>query len=82
MRLLSGFAIAGLLAVSLSSAHAEEWCGFLDKQHSQVRCGYSSLADCKQALGEKKDAVCMPSPSFAGAAHGTRLQLAASEKSK
>ena len=64
MRLLLGFVIAGFFAAALP-AHAEEWCGFLDKEHSQVHCGYSSLAECKQSLGDKKDAICMPSPSFA-----------------
>ncbi len=65
MRFLLGFAVAGLLAGSLCSAQAEEWCGFLDQAHAPVRCGFSSIKDCKQALGSKKDAVCMPSPSFA-----------------
>ena len=70
MRLVPALAMAGLLAAALP-AQAEDWCGFLDQAHSQVRCGYSSLAECKQSLGEKKDAVCMPSPSFAKA----RLRL-------
>jgi hypothetical protein len=65
MRIVLGFVIAGFIAASIPSAQAEEWCGFLDKEHSQVRCGFSSLAECKQALGDKQDAVCMPSPSFA-----------------
>ena len=65
MRFVLGLAAAGLIAGSLCSAHAEEWCGFLDKAHAQVRCGFTSVKDCKQALHEKKDAVCMPSPSFA-----------------
>ena len=66
MRLLLSFVIAGY-AATLAPVHAEEWCGFRDRDHSQVRCGYSSLAECKQSLGDKKDAVCMPSPSFAKA---------------
>ena len=69
MRILLGLAVAGLLAGSICSAQAQEWCGFLDKANSRVRCGFSSIEQCKQALGDKKgakkSAVCMPSPSFA-----------------
>jgi hypothetical protein len=65
MRVLIGLVIAGLLAGSLTSARAQEWCGFLDKAHSRVRCGFISVKDCKQALHNKKDAICVPSPSFA-----------------
>lgn len=69
MRVLLSLVIAGLLAGSLTSARAEEWCGFLDKAHSPVHCGFTSIKDCKQALHNKKDAVCMPSPSFAKRMH-------------
>ncbi len=63
--------LAALLALSFAStsASAEEWCGFQDKAGAVVRCGYSSLEECKQKLENKtkdaKDIVCMPSPSFA-----------------
>ena len=69
MRVLLGLVAAGLLAGSLASANAQEWCGFLDKAHARVRCGFTSVKDCKEALGHKKDAVCMLSPSFAKRAH-------------
>lgn len=65
MRLLLGLMVATTFAASILPAHAEKWCGFLDKEHARVRCGYSSVSECKQALGDNKDAVCMPSPSFA-----------------
>ena len=54
----------GALAASSAPARAQEWCGFKDKQGAQVRCGYSSLQECKELTG-KKDSVCMPDPSFA-----------------
>ncbi len=57
------------MAGSLAPVHAQEWCGFLDKDHARVRCGFDSVTDCKAALGHKKDAVCMPSPSFAKRMH-------------
>jgi hypothetical protein len=65
MRLLFGLLVAGSLLATLAPVHADEWCGFLDKKGAPVRCGFSSLAECKQVLGDKKDTVCMPSPSFA-----------------
>jgi Protein of unknown function (DUF3551) len=65
MRLWLAVAIAGIFAASTPPAQAAAWCGFLDKEHSQVRCGFSSLAQCKQAIGASKEAVCMPDPEFA-----------------
>jgi len=60
--------LAALLALTtLSTARAYEWCGFIDKDNSPVRCGYSSLAECQQSLLDKKDAYCMPDPGFASA---------------
>jgi len=76
MRVLPSLTAAGLVAASLLSARAEEWCGFVDKAGSQVRCGFSSLAECKQTnRRQKKDAYCMPDPAFAN--HGMRFRLAA-----
>jgi len=76
MGFLMSVAIAGAFAVP-QPASAQDWCGFLDKAHAQVKCGYSSLQQCQQALGEnkatgkkeadKKDgdgtAVCLPDPA-------------------
>jgi hypothetical protein len=64
MRILLGLVTAVTFAASIPTASADEWCGFLDREHSQVRCGYSSLAECKQSIGDKK-AICVLSPSFA-----------------
>jgi len=77
MRLLPALIAIGLLSASLSSTRAEEWCGFLDKDHSRVRCGFSSLDQCKQAIGDNKDAYCMPDPSFA-TRERARIRFAAS----
>lgn len=65
MRGLLLLVTAGLLAGSIDAAQAGEWCGFRENAQSQLRCGYSSFAECKQKLSDKKDAVCVPSPSFA-----------------
>jgi hypothetical protein len=72
MRGLLGLVVAGLMAGSILPAQAENWCGFHQKANARVRCGFSSLAECKQALGAKdkdkaKDVVCMPDPSSARA---------------
>jgi hypothetical protein len=64
MRVLLGLVLAASFLISIPSARAQEWCGFRDREHSQVRCGYSSLAQCKQAIGDK-NAICVPNPSFA-----------------
>jgi len=68
MRILTGVAAAMAIAAALSApASAADWCGFHQKAHSLVRCGYSSLQQCKQALSEKKNgdqtAVCLPDPA-------------------
>jgi hypothetical protein len=65
MRLLLSLVAAAAFAASIPPARAEHWCGFVDVEHSQVHCGYSTMAECKEATGDKKDAVCLPDPSFA-----------------
>ena len=75
MRVWLGFVIIAAFLVSIPSARAEEWCGFLDKEHSQVRCGYSSLAECRQAIGDK-DAICIPDPNFAGRENSKHVHVA------
>jgi hypothetical protein len=68
--LLGGLALAGLLA---QPAAAADWCGFHQKAHARVQCGYSSLQQCKQALTDKTDktdkkdadksVTCLPDPA-------------------
>ncbi|MGH6664343.1 MAG: hypothetical protein ACREB2_05500 [Pseudolabrys sp.] len=77
MRLLLGLLAVLIFAASLPSARAEEWCGFIDREHSKVRCGYSSLPECQHSLGDKKGAFCMPDPSFASRDQGAHFRLAA-----
>ena len=43
---------------------APQWCGFHNKAGADVNCGYSNIQDCKKALGDDKDAVCVPDPAF------------------
>lgn len=64
--LAGGLAIAAMLALT-APASAADWCGFQQKAHSRVHCGYSSLDVCKQALANKKTGdktvTCMPDPA-------------------
>ena len=70
-------ALAALLALlAISTASAAEWCGFIDKEHAPVHCGYSSLEQCKQSLGDKKNAYCMPDPGFASRSDSRRIKIA------
>jgi hypothetical protein len=66
--LLGGFAIAAVLALSGPTASAQDWCGFHQKAGSRVKCGFSSLQQCKQALANKKTGdktvTCLPDPAF------------------
>ena len=66
--LLVGLAIAAVLALSGPTASAQDWCGFHQKAGSRVKCGFSSLQQCKQALANKKTGdkavTCMPDPAF------------------
>jgi hypothetical protein len=73
MRVVFGLSTAGLLAAAALPAQAQHWSGFVDKEYSQVRCGFPSRNECKQAFGEKKDAYCMPNPNFAANSRGVRL---------
>ncbi len=74
MRGSIGLFVAGLVASSIVPAQAENWCGFHQQANSPVRCGFSSLTECKQALGVKgkknKNVTCRLDPSFAKAGSG------------
>jgi hypothetical protein len=67
--LLGGLALAGVLALLGTAASAQAWCGFHQKEHSRVQCGFSSLQQCKQALSDKKEkdgdksVTCLPDPA-------------------
>ncbi len=71
MRIAFGVVLAGLMAGTVVPACAEQWCGFIPEARERVRCGYSSLQQCRQALSdrtkEKKDSaggiVCLPDPA-------------------
>ena len=64
--LAGGLGLMAMLAQPLP-ARAGDWCGFHQKAHARVNCGYSSLETCKRALADKKtgdkSVTCMPDPA-------------------
>lgn len=57
--------VAFALVLAAGPAAASEWCGFHAKAHSQVKCGFSSYAECHATIGSDKDAICRPNPGYA-----------------
>jgi hypothetical protein len=54
---------AAFTALSVTGAHAQDWCGFSAQPHAIVQCGYSSLGSCESAIG--KGAMCYVNPYLA-----------------
>lgn len=54
---------AAFTALSVSAAHAQDWCGFSAQPHAIVQCGYSNLNSCESAIG--KGAMCYVNPYLA-----------------
>jgi hypothetical protein len=65
----SGFALAAAAtilaatAASMTSAQADEWCGYGAKDHSVIECGYTSNVECENATG--KGGMCFIDPDYA-----------------
>lgn len=54
---------ATLIALSATAARAEGWCGYAARAKALIECGYSSAADCENAIG--KGGMCFPDPDYA-----------------
>lgn len=54
---------AALIALSATGARAEGWCGYAARAKALIECGYSSAADCENAIG--KGGMCFPDPEYA-----------------
>ncbi len=68
----SGFVLTALVlaavaaivtAASMTSAQADEWCGYGTKDHSVIECGYSTNVECENATG--KGGMCFIDPDYA-----------------
>jgi hypothetical protein len=80
------FAALGALvsALSASAAKADGWCGYAARAKAMVECGYSTAAECENAIG--KGGMCFIDPEYASnakrnapatAAHANAPALAA-----
>ncbi len=54
---------AAALAVSVSGAQAEEWCGYTAKDNAVIECGYTTASGCEGAVG--KGGMCFVDPDTA-----------------
>ncbi len=55
---------AAAAAMSTTSARADdEWCGYATGDKALIECGYSSVAQCENAVG--KGGVCFVDPEYA-----------------
>ena len=63
--LISAAALAAATAaMSTTSARADdEWCGYATGDKALIECGYSSVAQCENAVG--KGGVCFVDPEYA-----------------
>jgi len=54
---------AALTAISTTAAQAEGWCGYAARQKAVIECGYSTAAQCENAIG--KGGMCFIDPDYA-----------------
>jgi hypothetical protein len=57
---------AALAAAAMSTTGAradDEWCGYAATDKAPIECGYSSVAQCENAVG--KGGVCFVDPEYA-----------------
>jgi hypothetical protein len=69
--------LAAVLAV-MSTTHAradDEWCGYATGDKALIECGYSSVAQCQNAVG--KGGMCFVDPEYA--LNFTRLRAPSSK---
>jgi hypothetical protein len=51
------------LTISATSARADEWCGYATHSDAVIECGYTTAADCENAVG--KGVMCFVDPDLA-----------------
>jgi hypothetical protein len=52
-----------LAALSATGARADQWCGYATHKNAVVECGYTTAADCENAVG--KGGMCFVDPDVA-----------------
>jgi len=63
-----GIILAAALAVMSATAACadDEWCGYSIRDKSLIECGYSSAAECENAVGKSgKGGMCFVDPDYA-----------------
>ncbi len=62
--ILAAALAAATAAMSATGARADdEWCGYATGDKTLIECGYSSVAQCENAVG--KGGVCFVDPEYA-----------------
>ena len=63
----NGLILAAALAAAAASTTGaradDEWCGYAATDKALIECGYSSVAQCENAVG--KGGVCFVDPEYA-----------------
>jgi hypothetical protein len=54
---------AGFVALSATSAYADDWCGSTTHDNAVIECGYTTIAGCESAVG--KGGMCFIDPDTA-----------------
>lgn len=54
---------AALTALSATGARADQWCGYATHKDAVIECGYTTAADCENAVG--KGGMCFVDPDLA-----------------
>jgi hypothetical protein len=65
--ILAAFVVTGSTVVSPSVAHAEQYCGFINKPGAIIQCGYLNRKSCENIIG--KNARCFVDPDIARMDH-------------
>jgi hypothetical protein len=61
--ILAAVALTAAATCSATRAQAGEWCGYSLREKSVIECGYSSVAECQNAVG--KGGMCFVDPDTA-----------------
>jgi hypothetical protein len=63
----NGLILAAALAAAVTSTTGaradDEWCGYAATDKAMIECGYSSVAQCQNAVG--KGGMCFVDPEYA-----------------
>ena len=54
---------AAMTVMSAGGARADEWCGYATHKDAVIECGYTTAADCENAVG--KGGMCFVDPDLA-----------------